>query len=109
MQRSGEKHPSEKIQRDADADKAPDPRRHYDSPEDLREDVELDLATREALLREWKQDLDRRLESESEGMSASDPMSASREAKLAAEVRRVSKALEQVSEDLKRAAEQAQP
>ena len=53
-----------------------------------------------------KQDLDRRLESESEGMSASDPMSASREAKLAAETRRVSKALEQVCDDLKRAAAQ---
>ena len=103
MERSGEKHPSENVQRDADNEKAPDPRRHYDSPEDLREDVELDLATRESLLREWKQDIDQRLEAESEGMSASDPMSASREAKLAAESRRVSKALEQVSEDLKRA------
>ncbi len=106
MERSGEKHPSENVQRDADNEKAPDPRRHYDSPEDLREDVELDLATRESLLREWKQDIDQRLEAESEGMSASDPMSASREAKLAAESRRVSKALEQVTEDLKRAAEQ---
>ncbi len=103
MERSGEKHPSEKVQRDADNEKAPDPRRHYDSPEDLREDVDLDLATRESLLREWKQEIDQRLEAESEGMSASDPMSASREAKLAAESRRVSKALEQVSEDLKRA------
>lgn len=106
MERSGEKHPSENVQRDADNEKAPDPRRHYDSPEDLREDVELDLATRESLLREWKQDINQRLEAESEGMSASDPMSASREAKLAAESRRVSKALEQVTEDLKRAAEQ---
>ena len=106
MERSGEKHPSEKVQRDADNEKAPDPRRHYDSPEDLREDVDLDLATRESLLREWKQEIDQRLEAESEGMSASDPMSASREAKLAAESRRVSKALEQVSEDLKRAAGQ---
>ncbi len=106
MERSSEKHPSEKVQRDADNEKAPDPRRHYDSPEDLREDVDLDLATRESLLREWKQEIDQRLEAESEGMSASDPMSASREAKLAAESRRVSKALEQVSEDLKRAAGQ---
>ncbi len=106
MERSGEKHPSEKVLRDADNEKAPDPRRHYDSPEDLREDVELDLATRESLLREWKQEIDQRLEAESEGMSASDPISASREAKLAAESRRVSKALEQVSEDLKRAAGQ---
>ena len=55
MERSGEKHPSEKVLRDANDEKAPDPRRHYDSPEDLREDVELDLATRESLLREWKQ------------------------------------------------------
>ena len=106
MAPSGTKQPSEKVQQDADNEKAPDPRRHYDSPEDLREDVELDLATRESLLREWKQDIDRRLESESEGMSASDPISASREAKLAAEQRRVSKALEQVSGDLKRTVDQ---
>lgn len=88
--------PADKVAADAEAEKAPNPRRHYPSPEDLREDIELDLATREELLREWRTDLDRRLESEAEGMSASDPMSAEKEARLANEHKRVSSALEAV-------------
>lgn len=81
---------------DAEQDQAPNPRRHYRSPEELCEDVALDLATREELLREWKQDVQRMLESESEGMSASDPISAERESRLAAEMRRVMDALSHV-------------
>lgn len=90
------KGPAGKVVADAETAKAPNPRRHYSSPEDLREDIELDLATREELLREWRTDLDRRLESEAEGMSASDPMSAEKEARLANEHKRVSSALEAV-------------
>lgn len=86
--------PADKVIEDAGRAKAPDPRRHYASPEDLREDIDLDLETREGLLREWRADLDRRLESEAEGMSASDPMSAEKEARLANEHKRVSSALE---------------
>ena len=52
-----------KVAADAQEDKAPDPRRHYASPEDLQDDINLDLKTREELLREWRADLDRRLES----------------------------------------------
>ena len=78
---------------------APDPRRDYASPEDLREDIALDLTERERLLREWKHDVERQLESEAEGMSASDPIAAEREAQLAAEVRRVNKALGSVERD----------
>lgn len=89
--------PASKVAADeANADKAPDPRRHYASPEDLREDINLDLAAREELLREWRADLDRRLESEAEGMSASDPMSAEKESRLANEHKRVSTALEAI-------------
>lgn len=88
--------PADAVTKDAAADKAPDPRRHYASPEDLREDIALDIATREELLRQWKQDLDRRLEAEAEGMSASDPMSQEQESRLANEHRRVNKALDEI-------------
>lgn len=88
--------PADKVADDADREKAPDPRRHYSSPEDLREDIDLDLETREDLLREWRAELDRRLESEAEGMSASDPMSAEKEARLANEHKRVTTALETI-------------
>ncbi|WP_423141436.1 hypothetical protein ACOYW6_11420 [Parablastomonas sp. CN1-191] len=83
--------------------KAPDPRRDYDSPEDLLEDIALPLDEREELLRQWKQDLEQRLEAESEGMSASDPISADKESKLAGEARRVTAALEKVCEDRRQA------
>jgi hypothetical protein len=88
--------PAEAVTNDAAADKAPDPRRHYASPEDLREDIDLDLDAREELLRQWQKDLDQRLEAEAEGMSVSDPIAHEQEARLASEHRRVSKALEEV-------------
>lgn len=87
---------AEAIQADAEQDKAPDPRRHYRSPEELREDIELDLAAREELLRQWQTDLDRQLDAEAEGMSASDPISADKESRLANEHRRVTLALEEL-------------
>lgn len=88
--------PADAVNIDAAKEKAPDPRRHYSSPEDLREDIDLDVATREELLRQWKKDLDQRLEAEAEGMSASDPISQEQESRLANEHRRVSKALEEL-------------
>lgn len=91
--------PAQAVTNDAAAEKAPDPRRHYSSPEELREDIDLDLATREDLLREWKKELDQRLEAEAEGMSASDPISQEKEARLAGEHRRVSKALEAIASE----------
>ena len=89
--------PASAVADDAAADTAPNPRRHYDSPEDLLEDIHLSLVEREDLLREWKHDLDQRLEAEAEGMSVSDPMSADQESRLAGEARRVATALEQAS------------
>ncbi|MCJ8156615.1 hypothetical protein [Sphingomonas sp. LaA6.9] len=94
-----EDRPAKEVTKDAEAERAPHPRKHYDSPEQLCEDINLDLVTREDLLKEWKQDLDRRLEAESEGMSASDPISQEREARLAGELRRVSNALEKVGSE----------
>jgi hypothetical protein len=89
--------PSQAVTQDAAADKAPDPRRHYSSPEELAEDIDLDRDTREELLRQWQKDVDQRLEAESEGMSASDPISEELEARLAGEHRRVNKALEEIT------------
>lgn len=85
--------PAENVTADARGERAPDPRRHYPGPEDLREDVALDIATREELLRQWKDEVDGLLSAESEGMSVSDPIRAEAEALLAAEARRVDKAL----------------
>jgi hypothetical protein len=95
--------PSLAVDEDAQAVKAPDPRRHYDSPEDLREDIDLPLDRREELLRQWQKDLDQQLTAESEGMSASDPISQEKEARLASEQRRVSKALEAIVAERKSA------
>ena len=95
--------PAESVGADAAVGKAPDPRRHYNSPEDLREDINLDLAEREELLRQWKQDIDRRLEAEAEGMSAQDPMSQDKESRLASEQRRVSALLADIVDEREKA------
>lgn len=96
MNDTAETAPAEAVSEDAAASKAPDPRKHYASPEDLREDIDLDLAAREELMRQWQKDLDQQLTAESEGMSASDPISQEKEARLASEQRRVSKALDEI-------------
>lgn len=92
--------PADGVHADAAADRAPDPRRHYASPEDLRDDVDLPLDARRELLMQWKDEIDLQLAAESEGMSASDPIRAEAEARLAGEARRVSKALTSVQQDL---------
>jgi hypothetical protein len=88
--------PSDKVASDAEADKAPDPRRHYETPEQLRDDPDIGQRERQELLTQWKQDLEQRIEAEAEGMSAADPISQTREAKLAAELRVVTQALGEV-------------
>lgn len=92
--------PANAVSNDAAAEKAPDPRKHYSSPEDLREDIDLDLAQRRELLVEWQKELDQRLSAEAEGMSASDPISEEKESRLANEHRRVSRVLEEVNAEL---------
>lgn len=92
----GSLQPADEVARDEHGDKAPNPRRHYGSPEELREDPKLDAAQREELLRQWKLDLDNRLAAEAEGMSAADPIGEDKEGRLAAEARRVAKALEEI-------------
>jgi hypothetical protein len=90
--------PAEAIKADDEKSRAPDPRRHYPSPEDLLEDIELDPAQREELLIQWRDEVEGELNAESEGMSASDPIRAEAEARLAAEARRVNKALAKATE-----------
>ncbi|MFM5929925.1 MAG: hypothetical protein ACKOPQ_03350 [Novosphingobium sp.] len=85
--------PADHIKNDEMQDRAPDPRKHYASPEDLLEDVDLDPAARTDLLTQWKDEVDAQLAAEAEGMSASDPIRAEAEARLAAEARRVNEAL----------------
>lgn len=95
-----EPRPAKQVRADAKAERAPDPRRHYASPEDLREDVELSLDDRRQLLMLWKDEVDSQLSAEAEGMSASDPIRAEAEARLAGEVRRVGEALTAIDQDI---------
>jgi hypothetical protein len=59
---------------------------------------DLTDAQKRALLKEWQLEVDNRLVAEQEGMSASDPMRAEREARLADEAARVSKALRSLAD-----------
>jgi CheY-like chemotaxis protein len=79
-------------------DGAPNPRKHFDTPEALLADPGLADGDKKALLTEWDSELDGRLNAESEGMSASDPISAKREARLADEARQVKSALSEVAQ-----------
>ena len=71
----------------------PNPRRTYETPAALIADTALSNAEKAVLLTEWNSELDLRLNAESEGMGASDPLSAKREAGLAEEAKAVTSAL----------------
>jgi CheY-like chemotaxis protein len=77
-------------------DATPNPRKHFDTPEALLADPGLPDSEKKALLTEWDSELDGRLNAESEGMSASDPISAKREARLADEAGKVKSALTEI-------------
>ena len=96
--------PGATTQQDSLAQMAPDPRAHYDSPESLAEDGTLGIEQREALLLEWKYDLEQRLGAVSEGMAASVPGHAPDQTQLAAELRRVTQAWDTVAAEAKLAA-----
>jgi CheY-like chemotaxis protein len=74
-------------------DDAPNPRKHFDTPEALLADPALAESQKTELLTQWDSEVDARLNAESEGMSASDPISANREARLADEANHVKTAL----------------
>lgn len=77
---------------------APNPRKEFDSPEQLLAEVTLSDAEKQALLAEWDSELDGRLNAEAEGMSASDPISHKNEAQLADEAAHVKTALTEITE-----------
>ena len=79
-------------------DDAPNPRKHFVSPEALLADPELSDIDKQALLTEWDSEIDGRLNAESEGMGVSDPLTARKEGRLADEAGRVKTALAQSSE-----------
>jgi CheY-like chemotaxis protein len=77
-------------------DDTPNPRKHFETPQALLADVGVADGDKVALLTEWESEVDARLNAESEGMSASDPISAKRAARLADEAGRVKSALTEV-------------
>jgi hypothetical protein len=80
---------AEKVAKDEARQRAPNPKRHFSSPELLVADPSLSDQEKLALLEEWNLELDNRLKAEEEGMSASDPMHNRSEARLADEATRV--------------------
>ncbi len=80
------------------ADEAPDPRKHFDTPEALLADPDLSNDDKQALLTEWDSEMDGRLNAESEGMGVFDPLTARKEGKLANEARHVKTALTAITE-----------
>jgi len=80
------------------ADDAPNPRKHFNSPEALLADPELSDDEKQALLTDWDSEIDGRLNAESEGMGVSDPLTARKEGRLADEAGRVKTALTQSGE-----------
>jgi hypothetical protein len=80
---------SQKIAPQGEVDWIANPKRRFQSPEMLMEDVSLSDAEKLALLQEWQLEVDNRLKAEEEGMSASDPISSSHEGRLADETARI--------------------
>ncbi|MEH6757829.1 MAG: hypothetical protein V7676_09970 [Parasphingorhabdus sp.] len=66
----------------------------YKLPADIVTDPDLDKVSKRKMLVSWKTDIDNRLIAEGEGMSASNPISAKKEASLADQERLVNEALE---------------
>lgn len=89
--------PALNVARDDARARAPNPQRHFHSPELLAADPTLSDAEKHALLSEWDLELDNRLRAEEEGMSAADPISGRLEAQLADEAARVKTCLSDVT------------
>lgn len=79
-------------------DAAPNPRKHFATPDALLADHALSDAAKTVLLAEWNSEIDGRLNAESEGMGVSDPMSAKMEARLAEEAAKAKTALTTITE-----------
>lgn len=81
-------------------DNVPNPRKHFDTPEALLADPELKPEEKQSLLQEWDSEMDNRLNAEAEGMSASDPISARKEGRLATEAGNVKTALTKITSEI---------
>ncbi len=77
---------------------APNPRKHFDTPEGLLADPELSNDEKKALLTDWDSELDGQLNAEAEGMGVSDPLSARNEARLADEAKHAKTALTAIND-----------
>ena len=77
---------------------APKPREDFVTPEALLTDTGLDDDDKQALLTEWQSEIDGRLNAEAEGMGSSDPLTASKEGKLANEAGQVKSALTKITQ-----------
>lgn len=89
--------PARKVAKDEAKARAPNPQRHFHSPDLLLDDDSLTDREKYDLLREWDLEIDNRLKAEEEGMSASDPMRSRHEAKLAEESARVKSCLTELA------------
>ena len=87
---------AQKVAKDEARSRAPNPQRHFQSPELLMADASISDTDKQTLLCEWDLEIDNRLKAEEEGMSASDPMRSSREAQLADEAARVKSCLHEI-------------
>ena len=81
-------------------DAAPNPRKHFDTPQALLADPELADDEKQVLLAEWDSEIDGRLNAESEGMGVSDPLTAQKEARLAEEAGQAKTALTAIAEKI---------
>lgn len=66
----------------------------FANPDAVLADIHLEDAGKRKLLEDWRTDVQNRLNAEAEGMSASDPISGEREARLADQLRKINTALE---------------
>jgi hypothetical protein len=85
--------PARRVAEDGRDNRAPDPARHFASPDLLAADANLTDSEKVKLLQEWATDVDRRLNAEEEGMGASDPLRSEQEGRLAAEAAQVQSCL----------------
>lgn len=86
-----------KVAKDERRERAPNPKRHFDSPELLLADDGLSDSEKLGLLKEWDLEIDNRLKAEEEGFSASDPIRSRHEAAIADEAARVKSALTEIT------------
>lgn len=77
---------------------APNPRKHFDTPEALLADPDLSDEEKQVLLTEWDSEVDGRLNAEAEGMSPVVPSEAHKEGRLADEATHVKNALTEITE-----------